>query len=345
VLEFSASDRLNVIAAGLIRFVIPHPQCHVSISRQGIFMPMSALRKPRNVAALAIAFAAATAVSSILWVSSGSQAAQSMSVAEIPQHTHIHGLAVDRRDPSRLLIATHHGLFRAGPDGMADRISPVMDFMGFSPHPDDPEMLYASGHPASGGNLGFIASSDGGQTWTQISPGANGPVDFHQMAVSPADPDTIYGAYRGLQVSRDGGRSWEVVGGTPDRLIDLAASASDPERLYAATEVGLLVSEDAGRSWSAILEGQPVTVVEAGPEGTLYAFVFGRGLVLLEPETGGITNLTDSFGEDFFLHLTIDPDNPSRLFAATRSGAVLASVDHGRNWSPFGSDFESEASR
>lgn len=94
-----------------------------------------------------------------------SNAAEVVSVTHLPAKTHIHGLAVDREDPSRVLIATHHGLFRAGPDGKAERMSQVQDFMGFNPHPSDPRTHYASGHPATGGNLGFITSTDGGRTW------------------------------------------------------------------------------------------------------------------------------------------------------------------------------------
>ena len=94
-------------------------------------------------------------------------AATAEPVSGLKAHTHIHGLAVDRNDPAYLLIATHHGLYRAGPDGNAELVSVVQDFMGFNPHPDDPNTLYASGHPAGGGNLGFIASSDGGKTWTR----------------------------------------------------------------------------------------------------------------------------------------------------------------------------------
>ena len=121
--------------------------------------------------------------------STGSAAgAEAVSVSQLKEHTHIHGLAVDRQDPEKLLIATHHGLFRSGPDGKAELISPVQDFMGFTPDPSDPKTLYASGHPAGGGNLGFIASTDNGVTWEQVAPGADGPVDFHQMTVSPADP-------------------------------------------------------------------------------------------------------------------------------------------------------------
>jgi photosystem II stability/assembly factor-like uncharacterized protein len=180
-------------------------------------------------------------------------AADSIAVSELGSHTHIHGLVVDRQDPQQLLIATHHGLFRSGPDGKAQRVSVVQDFMGFNPHPSDPNTLYASGHPAAGGNLGFITSTDGGATWEQVSPGAHGPVDFHQMAVSPADPQRIYGAYRGLQVSNDGGKTWEMVSPLPERLIDLTASAKDKDTIYSATEAGLWCSRDSGARWQPLM--------------------------------------------------------------------------------------------
>jgi photosystem II stability/assembly factor-like uncharacterized protein len=101
------------------------------------------------------------------------------------------------------------------------------------------------------------------------------------MDVSPADPATIYGAYAGrLQVSRDGGRTWQIVGAAPEGLIDLAASAHDPERLYAATQTGLLKSEDGGRTWQdGYWLRRPVTMVHTTPEGAVYAFVIGSGLI------------------------------------------------------------------
>ena len=284
---------------------------------------------------LALAGAAALTLA-IIGYSVHSEATEILEVSKLPGHTHIHGLAVDRQDPSRLLIATHHGLFRAGPDGKAERISEVQDFMGFNPHPRDPKTLYASGHPAQGGNLGFIASNDQGRTWTQVSPGVNGPVDFHQMTVSPADPNTIYGSYKGLQISRDAGKTWKVVGPAPDKLIDLAASARNPDRLYAATEDGLRVSKDAGKTWTSQFEGAPVSLVEVTPDGTLYAFVIGRGVVRSAEDPLNFTELGGDFGGGYLLHLAVDPANPDRLFAATGKGRVLTSSDQGRTWSSFG---------
>jgi len=243
---------------------------------------------------------------------------------------------VDRNDPSHLLIATHHGLYRAGPDGNAELISVVQDFMGFVPHPGDPNTLYASGHPAAGGNLGLIASSDGGKTWIEVSPGLNGPVDFHQMTVSLADPRVIYGLYGDLQVSRDAGQTWAEVGPVADGVIDLAASARDADILYAATERSLLVSLDAGKSWRALLEGAPVTMVEVAADGSVYAFVHRQGLWRASEGTFNWTALSEDWGDRYILHLAIDPTAPERLYAATGAGQVLASPDQGRTWNAFG---------
>lgn len=266
----------------------------------------------------------------------GPARAETIDVSTLHAHTHIHGLAVDRIDPSQLLIATHHGLFRAGPDGTAERISVVQDFMGFNADPADPNKLYASGHPPEGGNLGFIESDDHGKTWTMISPGMNGPVDFHQMTVSGADPNRIYGAFRVLQVSRDAGRTWTMAGPLPERLIDLSASSKDADTLYAATEAGLLESTDAGLTWKGLVKGTPVTMVETIKDGRIFAFVIGRGLVRLQEGARELTGVNADWGETFILHLAVDPSDPDRLYAATGAGAILASKDGGKTWAGFG---------
>ena len=256
-------------------------------------------------------------------------------VSGLKDHTHIHGLAVERSDPAYLLIATHHGLYRAGPDGDAELVSVVQDFMGFNPHPSDPNKLYASGHPQGGGNLGFIASNDGGRTWMEISPGVNGPVDFHQMTVSLADPKTIYGAYGQLQISRDSGRTWNEVAPLPEKLIDLAASAKSADTLYAATEAGLLLSVDAGKTWTPLLNAAPVTMVEVIAVGTIYAFVYGQGLVSAQEDAPNWTTVAGDWEEQFLIHFAVDPTDPKRMFAATGDGQILASKDQGLSWGPM----------
>lgn len=262
--------------------------------------------------------------------------AEAVSVSKLKERTHIHGLAIDREDSQKLLIATHHGLFRAGPDGKAELISPVQDFMGFTPDPSDPRSLYASGHPAGGGNLGFISSTDNGVTWDQISPGADGPVDFHQLTVSSVNPQVLYGAYGALQVSRDAGKTWSVVGPLPEKLIDLAASAKDADALYAATEGGLLISRDGGQSWETVINGAPVSLIEVTADGSLNAFVLGQGLVRVTEADMVFKTTSASWGDRILLHIAVDPVDGNRMFAASHQGDIFATTDGGTNWAAFG---------
>ena len=125
-----------------------------------------------GMAALALLLAAAVSHSA------------SVLLSDLKEQTHIHGLAVNPANPDQILVATHHGLYRAGLDGQAELISPVQDFMGFTRDPGSRDTLFASGHPAGGGNLGFIASSDGGS----ISGGRSKP----SAAIRPRPPPSRF---------------------------------------------------------------------------------------------------------------------------------------------------------
>lgn len=259
-------------------------------------------------------------------------------VASLATETHFHGLSVDSSNPTRLYLATHHGFYVVSADGKARRLSESRDdFMGFTPHPADASILYASGHPAAGGNLGFIMSSDGGHSWRKISGGAGGPVDFHQMDVSKADPKVIYGVHGGIQKSTDGGKSWTIIGAAPQGLIDLAAG-SIPDRLYAATQQGLLRSTDSGRSWKpAFTSRQPVTMIHATSGGELYAFVVGTGLIHADEQDLNWNVVGGSFSGHYLLHLAAGPGGNGRLYAvafnpADRSQSLLTSTDGGKSW-------------
>jgi len=245
-------------------------------------------------------------------------------------------LAFDPGHPDRLLIATHHGLHALDLASMTT--TPVgdsrNDFMGFTAHPAVPGPLYASGHPQGGGNMGVIVSKDGGQSWTALSDGAGGPVDFHVMEVSRTNPDVLYGAHAGmLQTSRDGGRTWAIVGPAPARLIDIATSARDVGTLLAATETGLLRSTDRGATWVlAHPAAAPVSFVDISADGDVLAFVLGAGLVRADETTLEWAVLSNAFGDGYLLHLARDPNDPMRRYAVTGQAEMLASQDGGVTW-------------
>jgi len=285
----------------------------------------------RSILILGIAVIAAVGIGGAAWWQAG---AQSVPIDEV---SHIHGIAIDPKDSSRLYLATHYGVFHTSADGMAEQVSEnTNDYMGFTQHPTDPDVIYASGHPAGGGNMGVLVSRDGGRSWEQLATGAGGPVDFHAMDVSRADPNVVYGLYGGVQISRDGGESWSVAGAPPAQVIDLAASAVSPDIVFAGTMSGLMLSRDGGATWEPTgSQGQPASMVHTAPDGTVYAFIVGSGLVKSPGAALDWRPLSNGFGERVLLHLAVDPADPDRLFAVTEESRILASTDGGRNWQPL----------
>jgi photosystem II stability/assembly factor-like uncharacterized protein len=210
--------------------------------------------------------------------------------------------------------------------------------MGFSPDPADPLTYYASGHPPEGGNSGLLKSTDGGGSWQHVSDGLSGPVDFHQMDVSAADPQTIYGGFGGLQVSHDGGASWAMAGALPDQVIAIAASGTKVATVYAATKNGLQVSDDGGASWRPFaFSGEVVSLVEAEADGRLFAYVVGKGLMHTnESATENWELLSNDFADTIPLHLAVNPAKPSQLALTTQLNGVWESTDNGLSWVQFG---------
>lgn len=282
-------------------------------------------------------------IAAVAVATSPSLAAGELTLTALAKQTHFHGIAVDAKDTSRIYLATHHGLFMVGQDGKATQLSQTRDdFMGFTAHPSDPLVLFASGHPESGGNLGFILSTDGGRTWAKLASGLGGPVDFHQMDVSKADPKVIYGVYGDVQRSADGGKTWSKIGAAPEGLIGLAASSRDANTLFAATQKGLLKSADAGKSWQvAHVVSKPATMVYVARTGDAYAFMVGTGLLRAKDESPNWEIVSGGFGEDVILHFAADPKDAQRLYAVahntkTRAQTVVASRDGGASWAKLG---------
>jgi hypothetical protein len=248
--------------------------------------------------------------------------------------SHIHGIEFDPGDGSALL-ATHHGIFRFERGGPAVLISPDRaDYMGFTL--TSAGAAIASGHPESGGNIGVVTSPDLGVTWTKLSDGADGPVDFHAIADASNNPAILIGLYQGgIQASTDGGKTWGWSGDAPFETFDLAL-APDGGELFAATAQGVRISEDGGRSWTAIAGdiAAPTSLVSVfGDE--LYAYAVGQGLLVRRLSEGNWRVLAPHMGRVVPLHLAQDAANDKRLVAVTQDSAVLESLDGGGSWSPL----------
>lgn len=271
---------------------------------------------------------------------SGSQtSSSSKELIPVDAVTHGHGLTVDSADPNKLYIATHYGLLVLVNEKDLYQVGEKKDdYMGFSPHPSNPKVFFTSGHPSFGGNLGFQRSDDGGFTWTKISNGVNGPVDFHAMTVSPVNPHIIYGWYMGsLQRSMDEGKSWEKVATNLSEVISLLADPKDESTVYAATTQGILVSKDKGKEWvnlSDDLTGSAVTVLAIDPQNPQQMLSYSQKLGLAKTSDSGKTweSIKENFGEDLVFHMSIDKQNPENIYALTKSNSIYKSIDSGTTW-------------
>lgn len=256
----------------------------------------------------------------------------SLPLSELMSATHVHGIGPGSGGPDSLILATHNGLWAVDmASGTATRLGDSQDdFMGYSAVLSSPGTAFASSHPATGGNIGVIRTEDAGQSWIHVSDGLDGPVDFHNMEVSRADPAVIYGIGHDRRVQRsvNGGVTWEVMGEAPEKLIDIATAPSDATQVYAATEAGLFLSPDGGASWQPVIEGAPVSTVDTGPDGMVRAVDLANGLVTLV-EGGEITQVSADLPDGYLLFLSTTSVDPFRLAALTAKGRLVASQDGG----------------
>lgn len=251
---------------------------------------------------------------------------------------HAHGMAVDLKDPRKLYIATHTGLYVLQDDADLFRIGKTQDdLMGFTAHPKNSGGFFSSGHPARGGNIGFQKSTDGGVTWEKVSPGLNGPVDFHAMTISMINPDIVYGFYGGkLQRSSDGGRAWEYAQGDV-RPIVLSTDPLKENVVYAATEDGVQTSEDRGNSWknlSPALAGGWVSVFALAPDGKrALAFSEAQGGMAVSADSGiSWQKVNESFAGGVVHYIAWSSSQPGLVYAVTDRNAIYKSSDGGIAW-------------
>jgi photosystem II stability/assembly factor-like uncharacterized protein len=212
--------------------------------------------------------------------------------------------------------------------------------MSFTIDPSDGDRFYGSGHPPQGSNLGFVTSSDRGQTWDVISmPG----VDFHAIAISPSDPDILYGwavsGQQGLFVSTDRGQSWTQLDATGlEAPLGLTVDPRHSDHILATTQAGLMESKDGGQTWNlssqtpSLVAGLALT--KADEQVTLYGYHLAAKAKGLHRSTdsGQTWQAVDAGLDGTILYLAIAPSNPQVMYAASDNNQIFQSTDGGQSW-------------
>jgi photosystem II stability/assembly factor-like uncharacterized protein len=244
--------------------------------------------------------------------------------------------------------------------------------------PTNPDRLFAAvlGHPyGPNAERGIFRSGDGGKTWEKVLY-KNERTGGSNVVIDPTNPRVVYaslweetlgpwedknaypGTSGGLFKSTDGGTTWtRLGGGLPENLvqINVAVSASDPQRLYAtasttveadyATDKGLGVyrSDDAGATWRKITEdprpamkigGGDLPVIAVDPQNP--DVVYSTSIVTCRSTDGGKTwiSLRGAPGGDDYQNIWINPRDPKILLLVSDQGA-LVSVNGGESWSSW----------
>lgn len=249
---------------------------------------------------------------------------------------HAHGIAVDRTNPENVYIATHDGLYLLKTGSNTELYSVGEshdDFMGFTAHPSEPSTFFSSGHPKMGGNIGFQKSTDSGASWQKISDGLEGPVDFHTMTVSSANPDIIYGSYHGkLQRSLDGGKTWEALP-LPFVPIGFATSRTDSNLLYSASPQGAFKSQDQGKTWQLLIDPNQTGSVSAIAYTSDLLFMYAEKLGMvstkdekkLAPSTVELSGATP-------LYTDFSPTQTNIGYFITQTHRIFKTTDYGKSW-------------
>lgn len=257
----------------------------------------------------------------------------------------IHGMAVDPADSTLLHVATHHGLFEGRNDQGWKRIGDeIIDLMGFSMNPTDPNVMFASGHPSSMSRddwaVGLIRSDDAGRTWRTLS--LRNEVDFHAMTVSLANPNHVYGwYYRDAQFysSKDGGTTW-TKRPTPSlpAVYALASSPVDESTVFAGTKTGLYRSTDEGRSWAPWgngTAGKTVAVIAATRADPNLVWAYAASGPVRTTDGGASWSRTSPIplaSDDGPAALAIDPADTSIVYFGSGMGAIYKTTNSGRTW-------------
>lgn len=182
---------------------------------------------------------------------------------------------------------------------------------------------------------GILKSTDNGETWNYCLTNNN-----LEWAIATSKNDRIAIVYYGsLLISSDYGNTWETKQLKTDSvdffLIANDISFDEEERIFIATDRGVLRSHNLGDSWELLTEGMFIKNIRsilitndnnkiiAGANSSLNALYYStnRGNTWFENES--------------IVHqiiFALAEDSIGNLFAAG-NGALFYSVDHGISWS------------
>jgi len=272
----------------------------------------------------------------------------------------VHGVGLfntgDNSNDGSIYLATHTGLYSKNQNSSWVKVgSDRSDLMGFLINPAKEGIMYSSGHPVNGGNLGFRMSTDSGKTWQMISSVTDTPIDFHAMSISPVNDDILYGSPGGgnaLFVTQDQGKIWSSITSIPFQIISIAADPVDSNGVYIGTASGLFYSNDQGNNWkkieSELIGDSVVTGMGFNQDNELFAYIIPKmedsnnqnGYIIKSDNSVNNWSKTDgqipyvkaawkfAFGQNGEIYTIVNQQTSQKEIASS----VYKSTDDGNTW-------------
>ncbi|MEO7660584.1 MAG: YCF48-related protein [Pyrinomonadaceae bacterium] len=197
--------------------------------------------------------------------------------------------------------------------------------------------------PGEGGGLlagtdrGLYRSTDLTKGWEKLSFGPGMNENVYAIHVSAARPDTIWAgtANSGVLVSRDSGKTWSKTTGAVDN-IPVSSISSDPKRpdqIYVGTTQTFYVSRDSGKTWLRRGGNLPLgnfTSILINPDNTDEILISSSldtdGGIYMSTDAGNKWKRVDTkemkIPSRRVWSMAFDPNDSSRVFAATHSSGV-----------------------
>ncbi len=220
----------------------------------------------------------------------------------------VNSIAMDPSDHSVLYVGTNGGgIFKstnAGAEWSALSNAPNSSTTyGMTMVPGSPGMIYAGTN-----NGGVIESTDGGNTWSSLNTGLDAWI-IDSIAVDKTAPNTAYAGaeYGGLLKTTNGGATWSSVDSTlgagSEFIGSIAIDPTNDSTIYAGI--------------SSNISQNPQGVYKSTNGGAYWS----------EKNTG-----LNGYTSNWVNSLSIDPDNPSTLFATVGSTGIFRSADGADTW-------------
>jgi hypothetical protein len=248
----------------------------------------------------------------------------------------------DPRDPEIVFAGDHNGRFTRY-DGHTGQVANISPWFGARAHqasdlahrfqwtapmqisPHDPNVLYLGGEAV-------FKTSDGGMSWSQISPDlTRNDKSKQQSTPEPLTPDNSSSEYY-------------------DTVFAIAESPVRKDLIWAGSDDGLVhLTRDGGRHWTdvtpkALPAWSRVNLIEPSPwdEGTAYVAADLHFSDDLRPMIFKTTNygrtwtaITKGISGTSFVHsVHADPVRRGLLYAGTERG-LYVSLDDGGDWTPL----------